>query len=372
MSLRKKLIAAVLSAAMLVTGLTAFTGCADTSYAAVIDGTSIPAGVYIYNLFSASSDAVSAVSEANPDLDTTADGFSYFDCEVNGVSFSDYVKQATIENCKHYVAVEKMFDELGLTLTAEQTKTINDTANSAWNDTNTYAQYYYGYDTFGAYYESCGIGKSSYKIMVANQEKESAIFEAYYGETGKEPVATADINNYIAENYALVRYIAVKLTDSNGDAISDADKLAEKEALANGYAEKLNAGTAFSAVLKEYNDSVSTTATTTAEDAKESDNDRIVSKTQTTPSKELVAYIFEQENGKATVFKGETYYYVVIRYDITQKSGDIDYLENYKSTALHAMKDDAFNDAFKAYYADYAVETNENAINRYSPEAILG
>ena len=45
MFFRKKIIAAVLSAAMLAASLTAFTGCADTSYAAVIDNMTLPAGV---------------------------------------------------------------------------------------------------------------------------------------------------------------------------------------------------------------------------------------------------------------------------------------------------------------------------------------
>ena len=100
MSIKRKIISCAAALALAATSAVTLSGCADVSYACVIDGETIPAGVYILYSGYALNDAENKLAEEQPDLDTSAEGFDYYAQTVSGMSFGEYVKQETVNYCK--------------------------------------------------------------------------------------------------------------------------------------------------------------------------------------------------------------------------------------------------------------------------------
>ncbi len=100
------------------------------------------------------------------------------------------------------------------------------------------------------------------------------------------------------------------------------------------------------------------TGTTTTE-VKDSDYDRIINKDSTSPSKEFVKSLFEQEKNTAVLFKADTFYYVVQKLDIL--TSEEDYVKKYNDNALQGLRSDDMDAIFEKKYADYSVDENKSA-----------
>ena len=371
MSIKKKIISCVAALALAVTSAATLSGCADVSYALTVDGETIPAGVYILYSGYALSDAQDKLAEEQPDLDTSAEGFDYYAQTVSGMSFAEYVEQETANYCKKYVATNRLFDELGIEFDATQQENLNNNINNQWDYSvsgwTTYLPYLKGFSTLGDYYQSIGVAKSSYKEVMSSSAKSGRIFSYYYGEGGVEEVPHSEIEKYVDENYTLARYISISLYDGEGELIEDEAELKILEELANGYVDDLNGGASYVEVYEKYEKYLSSKDEDKDEDEDEeehdredSDFDRIISKTATSPSKEFVEALFKQDKGTAALFKADTYYYVVQRLDITENE---EYVDDYKDTALEALKGDELDGVIEAKCKDYGVSKNGSAPN---------
>lgn len=359
----KRILTSALASAVLVTSALTFSGCADTSVAGTIEGVTIPAGIYILNEYDALSQAISDFKDKNPDVDTNAEGFDFFAQTIDGKSFSDYVKELTAQNCKNYIAIEKMFDSMGLAIDETEKSEILADVNATWSNENTYAQYFYGVDTYGEYYEKNGVGKNSYKEFMLNGKKSELIFNSIYGEGGSKEVAQAEIEKWFTENYTVMRYISVSKKDKDGKLIEDEAKLSELKDLAQGYAEKINGGTKFSEVYNEYLKHIEEDE---VEIKEENELDILLSVESTSPSEEFVKHVYGMEFEKAEVYDADTYYYVVVRYDILKG----DYLDEYKQVALSELKGDEMTATIEAETANYSVSFNQATVDQFSPESI--
>lgn len=205
----KRIIAAVLSSAMIFT----CAGCTsgkNTAYALTVDGYQVKAGVYIYYSYTALTEAKNLAAKQDENLDVT-DEDALKKVKIEGKDFLDYVKDKTTESCIDHVAVIKHFDELGLSLTDDEKKEINDYVESSW-------------DSNGDMFEGNGIGKDSLKEIMTSSYKSDAIFNAYYGEDGSENVTEDQLKEYYTENNARVRYIDMDLHDADGNDLDDAGK----------------------------------------------------------------------------------------------------------------------------------------------------
>ena len=52
---------------------------------------------------------------------------------MDGVSSEEWIKNKALEYCQRYVAIEKKFDELDLSLTEEESKDVESTIDSFWD-----------------------------------------------------------------------------------------------------------------------------------------------------------------------------------------------------------------------------------------------
>lgn len=359
-------------------------GCADKGVAMTVDGEDVAAGVYIIYSGYALSDAEDKFKEENPDTDVTAEGFDYYAQTVSGMDFADYVKQEAENYCKRHIAVQKMYEELGIELDAAEKDDITDAVNGQWyydvSDWQSSFEYLGKCKTMGEYYESIGVAKSSLKEVVTVSYMADGIFKHYYGEGGTEEVPKTEITRYIDGNYSLVRYFALSITDDDGNVIEGKTELALIEKQAQEYVDMLNGGDAYKDVYARYEaaeggddlvsvevegeeegdpeDEESDEPVYAEEGVEDSDYDRVINIDATTPSEEFVEALFAQEKNTAVIFKADTFYYVVQRLDITENE---EYIEDYTETALNALRGDDMDDAIKNVYSGYSYTVNASA-----------
>lgn len=219
------------------------TGCSDSGYIGTINGMQIPNGIYIYDLqLTAYNEASSKIKEEKGDSLGTAE-VTVFTETIDGKPASAWLKDYALERVKRYVAIESLFDEYGLTLSDDDSNSINDYIKSLDNDLGYYAQYY-GIEesTFGEHFENMGISKDTLRKITENSYKESAVFLHNYDKDGLTPVSEDEINSYATENYAAVKLLKVTFTDHQGLSLKDdADKEKIRE-LAQSYADRANSG----------------------------------------------------------------------------------------------------------------------------------
>ena len=106
----------------------------------------------------------------------------------------------------------------------------------------------------------------------------------------------------------------------------------------------------------------SDTSDTTEE---EHDHEFLLSKTDTSPSEEFIKWAFELETGKGGVYEDDTVYYAVVRCDIKERE---DWLLENHSDILHLMKDEDYEAMLNETAKDYALDLNNDALNKYKPE----
>ena len=196
------------------------TGCKNTTTAMTIDDYTVPAGVYLYYLSSAYNNAISQLAEENPDLDTE-DIKAVKASVLEGKDIRTWCEDKAIEFCTDFVATEKKFDELGLTLSEE-------------NQTNIDSMMAYYWPSYEETMTADGISEESFKKVMISSYKSEEIFKYYYAVGGAEGVTDDDLREYYIENNMRAQYIAFDLHDSEGNLLKSEGK-AEVKKLVDEY-----------------------------------------------------------------------------------------------------------------------------------------
>ena len=119
MKLIKKMLAGVLAACFILS----LAGCSDTTWVYRYGDVTIPSGVYI-NLM------ISAYTEAQSHEDIKSDITDFFKQTLDGKPARQWVIDRAKELCAEYVATEKKYAEMGLSLTDEEKQTLSDNVDS--------------------------------------------------------------------------------------------------------------------------------------------------------------------------------------------------------------------------------------------------
>lgn len=392
MSLMKKILAAAAAVAVVFT----ISGCADVKNATTIDGYTVRSGIYLYYEANSVGEAQSKVSAAKVEAGETSEVKDVFTETIDGGSTIDWVKTQTMDKLKRFVAIEKLFEANGLSLSDETTSSLNEELTSTWEDDNWYLQYTGSeFTKLGQMYESMGIGKTSYKDILINSAKESEVFLKYYGEGGLEEVADADVNSYLTDNNARVKYIEIPKEDIYGAPYKEgSEREAYIKELVDGYMTRLNDGEAFNQISAEYvklgkeedafvkaeeaaaDEKLNETTESDAEEAPEeitlevledSALEKVITKSATTPPADVVSFIFEAALNTPLMYENNDSFFIIVRSDVLSNT---EWAVANKSAALHALKDEDFEELLKTTYADYSVVNNDAAISKYSPEKI--
>lgn len=241
----KKIIALVLAVMMLC----CLAACHPKNEVAISAGEySVTSAVYSYYLIKADSEAKSKVDEVRGDANATT---NYYSETVDGKPFEQYVRDAALDECKTYIARQKMCDEAGIKLSAEQKANVETNAETYW--------YSYGYS---AMLEPNGISLSTYTNILKNEARYSVYFEKLYGKDGDREIPADDINKHFAEHYAAV-WMPVEHDYSSVENVDPQVLLTQYES----YKEMLEDGATFDEVVTAYKG-----GTNSSEDSSSSEN----------------------------------------------------------------------------------------------------
>lgn len=415
---KAKKITAALTAALLCSA--SLTACSDTSYVMTAGDSKINAGIYIYNeLTEMSYQMTMMYYQKGIKKD-------YFDQKVDGKAFDEYLSDYALTATKEYAAVVDKFNELGLTLSDEDLKSINDSISSTW-------------DSQGEFYESEGISKESIKLALKASKMKDEIFDHYYAEGGEEAVSDDDMVKYLDDNYLRYKSISFAKTSTSSDSSTDSADSANEEAKAkrDEFLEKAQGVSFddFDSIIDEYNDYVASKnasdsssaadsdssaadSSTTSDDTSSvaesdtssaasddtssvsdstadsstaaSDTDSSADSSSSAPdpyaNEKMMNYgtmddsqkdttngkILKEVSGMdtdvATAYEDDNAYYILIKGDI--KGRDTEYAKDNHEDLLKEMKSDEFQEKLTGWVEKLDIKVNNKAIKRYTPKVV--
>lgn len=379
MSFLKKSTAFIAAAAMALS----LSSCGkDTTWGAEIDGEQLRAGIMIYFQSSAVSEAMAFMPEtesvpaADGETAATAETQSVLEITIEDKPAREWINEKAVQSMREYAAVEKKFDELGLTFENKEEDRLNIVVDQMW-------------EYFGEYYEELGVSRESYYDVGLNSEKRTAIFNYYYGEGGEKAVPEDEIVSYLSENNTRIKYISMPLKDGEGNLLKSEGK-AELKTMIEGYIDRLNTSSVtFEEIQKEYNnyyaelvkaaaeteegtEASDTEQTETEEDtaAAEPNYGTVIAKDSAYPSAKVVETAFGMTAPAYTIVEdddNEVYYLV----QVMGLFDDPDYLENNSESVLHTLKDEEFNAEVKSWTEGQNVIVNQDSVDRYKLDKIL-
>ena len=297
----KKTICAVLAAVLCLCTLSACSGGSGVS----VNGTEISKGVYLY--------FTDEAKKENPDADEAA------------------LKTAVNQMISEYVAVNSIYADRGLSLSADAKMELTQTVNSLWR-------------LFGTYYTELGVTKQDLNNVEANKQYRDALIVDYYAPDGDEPIAEETLKTYFNQNYIAFKNITGFLTtvDNDGNAVPLSD--AEKTALTTSFTNIANAVNGGSSIEEQANALDNTIVNTETV---------VISKADTRYPAEFFTAVAAIPNGTAQAFTAGDYIFVVQREDITDEDRDL--YSQYRTDCLKMLKGEAFEQVLAGWAKLYPV-----------------
>lgn len=344
----KKWVAGCLTAMMCIS----LTSCADTSWAAKYEDTTIPAGVYIMN-------QMTALNEARSHEDYDSELEDIWDNKIEDQSMEDWINDRAKELTEEYVQVRKQFGESGLTLSEEDLDAIDYSVESVWSSASDQ-------------YEDVGVSESSYEAMLIKTYEQQALFDAKYGEGGTDEVGDEDLMAYYKENYAQVQILSFSTYDSEAGAAMDDTAKAEVKKTADEYLERAKAGESMVTLI---NDKKVQDAKDAGQEEPEIDESADYMQTiQKSTSSYSVsdtlrdAIFADAKVGEPILLSDDNAYYLVLRHDVEE---DAEGFEDAKSSLLYAMKSEEFNDSIAEQAEELEITWNDDALKKFKPEKLV-
>ena len=422
MKLGFKKIAAALTAAAVAVSMC---GCMDNGKIMTVDGMEINNGVYLYYQQSAYSDAQSKIkavqqeeldkladeiindtssesssssSESSSSSSSSSSSFNYFSTSVAGKSTSQWVKDETLRLVKQFVGVQRLCEQKGISLEQSDKDEISEQVKGIWENSNSYIQYFFGFDTAGKYYESNGIGRDSYQQITTAGVLKDKLFAKLYDKDGETPISDEELNSFLKENYACAFILELPYEDAEGNELtSDSDKKAVED-YAEQLAKRISNGESIIDVkydfdlkaekdsskiqIEEYYDKNPVEGKTKEEyvaeelakldvDKAESEDDilKYYQKDSTSLNKEVLEFLFNaKDDGKAATLKTDDKVYVIARLDVAART---EWIEDNRTSLLMGLKGDDYEDYLDEFSANLSVNTNNYLVDsKYKPERL--
>ncbi len=136
------------------------------------------------------------------------------------------LRQAVIDECKKYVAINTSFRDKGLSLSSADKVEISQNVNNFWI-------------RFESHYNEIGVSKQTLTKIMTADAYEDAIFTATYDKGTDDAEAEKQLKDYFYSNYVSFRTVCAYFTAPDGSAMSQANKIALVESfrtLASGTA----------------------------------------------------------------------------------------------------------------------------------------
>lgn len=338
----KKAICALLALSLCL-GLTACYS-EENTWAAKCGDDVMPIGSYIYYLNGAFSDAGAQVPATEEVLKA----------QIDGQSVPEWAKARAMSYIGAYYYLQSRMDELGLSITDEDTDSINSASDSYWG---------YFKDTF----EGMGIAESSFKKAYAEYNMLlRKVMLATYGEGGEQALSEDELQAYYEDNYDSYAYMYVSSSknDESGNnvALTDEEK-ADLQKAFDDYAKGINSGdTTLSDAYMEYQSIALVTPSYETPGS--------VAKTSV-PSA-IAEVLPDMDDNEAQVVEVDAGYYLLQKLPLKEQFDTVMGDETQKENLVAAMKGEEFTDFVLEQGAAFeGVTYNDKAINLVKLEKIV-
>lgn len=346
MSIKSRIAAIVLSAVMTVS----LASCGEaTRYAAKSGDYSIPTGVYVVGLIEGF-DSFALNDETYKPNDA-----AYWQTQVDGVTIEQKVTDYAKDYVYTYLAVEKKFDELGLTISEEELAAANKSFDDQW-------------ESLKSLYEPNGCGKESFVQATLNQYKRYRIFNELYKIGGEKEVPDAEVDEYIKQNFSLVKFTAASFYNADGTVMTDEEKQKLFEGMED-LAKKVNSGEDADEIIDKYNkDNAPEGSEVEIDTTNEVRNMTIFSRDQVTDTT-LSDFVFDQMKvGENKAFLGMDAAYMFCKMDPTS----VEYMRlAVYDEAVTNLKEGEFNDYLIDLGTQLEVKFNDETVKKYVASAMV-
>lgn len=320
-----------------------FAGCysENNTWSAKAGDDTLSIGAYIYYLNSAYSEARAQVSADTQVLKAT----------INGKKAEEWIRDRAQEYVRSYYFINQKFDELGLTLDADDEEYIGSLSDSMWS--------YYR-----EYMEGLGISEESFaKAYARYSYKYDLVMLALYGEGGEKEMDSDELKQYFADNFTSYEYFSSPLSyvDEDGNSQSyDEATLALHQDLLEQYAERINKGEL----------SVEEAAQTFASVALEDDNANTymgpLAASTDSMSTTIASALEGAKDGEAVVTESTTYKYLIRKLSAAEQFDDYIADEDQYIALVYGCKGDEFRDYVTEQSASVDVQFNDSALKTVS------
>lgn len=271
-------------------------GCTDMSKIMTVDDVDVNAGIYINYMLSQYTEQMYSLYYSGKTSDFMNQDIENDEGET--VKLKDYLPDYAYEQTLDLVAVNKQFEKLGLELSEDESKQVNDAVKN------------YMESMTEEYLSEQGISKDSVTKYFTAEKQKQLIFNYYYGKDGEKAVKNDDIEKFLKEEYLRYKIISIPRTTaattsaststSDGTAATTttqsaeeqtkASKKADKEAkaLAEKYLKMAKENKDFDEVISKYKaETETTTASTQATTASTSASSSDENETKSTTTKSV-------------------------------------------------------------------------------------
>ncbi len=348
------------------------TACADNSWAIKGDSETLSTSVYVFYL-------MQAYQEATQKL--TQDGKSTSDIsneKIDDQSAPNWIVEKALKRCKELIATEKLFKEMNLSLTEDESKKAQETTDSLW-------------ESSGSMYEkNFGINKDAvHQASSLFNSKIDKIFHTIYGKDGSNAVSDDEINDYYKSNYvkilfySKVPYEATENAEENNN--SESENKSENEASSEGENKenseenkKVDTDESIQKEFEEYTSAINSGSQTVDQirDAiKKRENitddtdplvEQIINPNSSSLTEEIRDAVNKLDAGKATYIKFNDVYFMLIKSNSPVENPDLSE-EGKRDGILYDMKNKEFENKIEESVNGINFNINYNAVNQFNP-----
>ena len=296
---------------------------------------------------------------------SSQDGFDssldpIWDNQIDGQSMEDWVNNRALDLCREYVAVSKLFEDKGLSLTEDEQTAIDNSMDS--------------FSNYEELYTEIGVADSSYQDYLVFNNRYQELFLNRYQEGGEAAVSDEELRSFYCDNFDEVKILSFSYTEPSEDSSDDTSTDTSTEdtqeedttspeavqATAQGYLDRIQSGEDVDDVIYAYQQSTASDPTTVTK--KESvDNITVIpadGDNNTTYSDDVINQMVAIAPGDSALIQDSdnSRYYVVYKMD---QDTNTEYYDANRDNILYEMK----YDEFEQYLIDYANNEMDASVN---------
>ena len=348
------------------------TACANNGWAIKGEGESLSTSIYVFYLMQAYQEATQKLTQEGKSTSDISNE------KIENQTAPNWIAEKALKRCKELIATEKMFKDMNLSLTEEESKKAQETTDSLW-------------ESSGSMYEkNFGINKDAvHQASSLLNTKIDKIFHAIYGKEGSSAVSDDEINDYYKNNYvkilfySKVPYEATESEDENNNSDAEENKT-ENEASEGENKEnsetnkKVDTDESIQKEFDEYTSSINSGSQTIdqlRDTIKKSENitddtdplvEQIINPNSSSLTTEISDAVNKLDAGKSTYIKFNDVYFMLIKSSNPVENTDLSE-ESKRDSILYDMKNKEFENKIEETVNSINFSINYNAVNQFNP-----